>query len=110
MADILNCKKGATIIKLNTTVINLNVWGILMSHCGRDTNMENIPLDWLTQSKALEVFTVVIWVVTKKYVEKPLFFRALIFQSVNYVENASHNSFRSLRDILHGTGILFKCL
>jgi hypothetical protein len=44
---ILNFKKGATIIKLNATVTDLNVQGILMSHCGRDRNTENIPLNWL---------------------------------------------------------------
>jgi hypothetical protein len=36
MALILNFKRGVTIIKLNTTVTNLNVWGILMSHCRRE--------------------------------------------------------------------------
>jgi hypothetical protein len=40
MVEILNFKKGATIIKLNAAVTNLNVLGILMSHCGRDNNME----------------------------------------------------------------------
>jgi hypothetical protein len=34
MVEILNFKKGATIIKLNAAVANLNVHGILMSHCG----------------------------------------------------------------------------
>jgi hypothetical protein len=47
MAEILNFKKKAIIIKLNTAVINLNIWGILMSHCGTDKNTENIPLNWL---------------------------------------------------------------
>jgi hypothetical protein len=36
MAEILNFKKGATIIKLNATVT--------LSHCGRDKNMENKQL------------------------------------------------------------------
>jgi hypothetical protein len=36
----LNFKKGAIIIKLNAAVTNVNVWGILMSHCGRDKNTE----------------------------------------------------------------------
>jgi hypothetical protein len=36
MVQVLNFKKGATIIKLNTAVTNLNVWEILMSHFGRD--------------------------------------------------------------------------
>jgi hypothetical protein len=31
MAEILNFKKGATIIKLNAAITNLNVWEILMS-------------------------------------------------------------------------------
>jgi hypothetical protein len=47
MAEILNFKKGATIIKLNPTVTNLNFLAILMFHCGRDKNMEHIPLNWL---------------------------------------------------------------
>jgi hypothetical protein len=38
MVEILNFKKGATIIKLNTTVTNL------MSHCGKDKNTENKQL------------------------------------------------------------------
>jgi hypothetical protein len=36
MVEISNFKKGATFIKLNTSVTNLNVGGILMFHCGRD--------------------------------------------------------------------------
>jgi hypothetical protein len=44
MVEISNFKKGATIIKLNAIVINLNVQGILMSHCRRDKNMEYIHL------------------------------------------------------------------
>jgi hypothetical protein len=47
MVEILNLKKGAIIIKLNAIVTNLNVWGILMSHCGRDKNMVNTALNWL---------------------------------------------------------------
>jgi hypothetical protein len=39
MTEILIFKNGATIIKLNATVTNLNVWGILMPHCGRDKNL-----------------------------------------------------------------------
>jgi hypothetical protein len=42
MTDILNFKKGATVIKLNTTVTNLDVHGILMSHFDRYKNMEYI--------------------------------------------------------------------
>jgi hypothetical protein len=38
MVETVNFKKGAIIIKLNAAVTNLNVWGILMSHCGRDKN------------------------------------------------------------------------
>jgi hypothetical protein len=38
MVDILNFEKGAIIIKLNVSVTNLNVQGILMSHCWRDKN------------------------------------------------------------------------
>jgi hypothetical protein len=30
----------ATVIKLNTAVTNLKVWGILMSQCRIDKNME----------------------------------------------------------------------
>jgi hypothetical protein len=44
MVKILHFKKGETIIKLNTAVTNLNVQGILMSHCGRDKNTEYIHL------------------------------------------------------------------
>jgi hypothetical protein len=40
----LNFKKEVTILKLNAAVTNLNVWGILMSQCRRDKNMENIAL------------------------------------------------------------------
>jgi hypothetical protein len=45
--EIFNFKKGATGIKLNTAVTNLNVLRISVSHCGRDKNMEYIPLNWL---------------------------------------------------------------
>jgi hypothetical protein len=48
MVEILNFKKEATIIKLYAAVTILNVWGILMSHCRRDKNTENIPLNWLS--------------------------------------------------------------
>jgi hypothetical protein len=34
--EILNFE---TIIKLNATIIDLNVWGILMFHCRRGKNM-----------------------------------------------------------------------
>jgi hypothetical protein len=44
MVEILNFKNGATIIKLNAAVTNLNVHEILMSHCGRDKNTEYIDL------------------------------------------------------------------
>jgi hypothetical protein len=47
VVKILNFKKGATVIKLNTAVTNLNVRVILLSHCGRSKNTENIPLNWL---------------------------------------------------------------
>jgi hypothetical protein len=40
----MNCKKEATIIKLNATTTNLNVQEISMSHCSRDKNMEYIDL------------------------------------------------------------------
>jgi hypothetical protein len=36
MLEVLNFKNGTTIIKLNAAVTNLNVQGILMSHCERD--------------------------------------------------------------------------
>jgi hypothetical protein len=38
MIEILNFKEGATIIKLNASVTNLNIQGILMSHCKRVKN------------------------------------------------------------------------
>jgi hypothetical protein len=47
VAEILNFKTGARIIKLNTVVTYLSVQGILMFHCERDKNTENIPLNWL---------------------------------------------------------------
>jgi hypothetical protein len=40
----LTFKKEATITKLNAAAKNLNVRGILMSHCGRDKNMDYIHL------------------------------------------------------------------
>jgi hypothetical protein len=53
MVEILNYKKkGAAIIKLNATVTNLNAQGNLMSHCRRDKNVENIPLNWLNVGTA----------------------------------------------------------
>jgi hypothetical protein len=51
MIEILNFNEGATIIKLNAAVTNLNVRGILMSHCGSDKNTENMQLNWLTNFK-----------------------------------------------------------
>jgi hypothetical protein len=44
MVEILNFKMGATIIKLNAGVTNLNVLGILMSRYARDKNTENMAL------------------------------------------------------------------
>jgi hypothetical protein len=40
MIEVLHFKKRAKVIKLNTTVTNLNVQGNLMCHCGRDKNRE----------------------------------------------------------------------
>jgi hypothetical protein len=40
MVAIPNFKKGATIIQLSTAVTNLNVWEMLMPHCGRDKDMQ----------------------------------------------------------------------
>jgi hypothetical protein len=40
MIEALHFKNGAKIIKLNTTVTNLNVQGNLMCHCRRGKNME----------------------------------------------------------------------
>jgi hypothetical protein len=42
MVEILNFKKAATITTLNAAVTNLNVRGILLSHCGRDKNKEKL--------------------------------------------------------------------
>jgi hypothetical protein len=56
MVGISNFKMGATLIKLNATVTNLNDSGILMSHCWRDKNMENIPLNWLITIMTLVYF------------------------------------------------------
>jgi hypothetical protein len=36
--EIFYFKKGAIIIKLNAAVMNLNVWGILILHCGTAWN------------------------------------------------------------------------
>jgi hypothetical protein len=47
MVEISDFNKGATVMKLNTAVTNLNVWEILMTHCRRDKITENIPLNWL---------------------------------------------------------------
>jgi hypothetical protein len=44
MIEILHFKKGAKTIKLNAAVTNLNVWGNLMCHCGRDKNTEKNQL------------------------------------------------------------------
>jgi hypothetical protein len=44
MVEILNFKRGATIIKLNAAVTNLNVQEMLMPHCGRGKNTEYIYL------------------------------------------------------------------
>jgi hypothetical protein len=41
MVEILNFKKEATIIKLNATVTNLNVWGMLMSQYEREREREH---------------------------------------------------------------------
>jgi hypothetical protein len=46
MVKIPNFKTG-TSTKVNAAVTNLNFLGILMSHCKREKNMENIPLNWL---------------------------------------------------------------
>jgi hypothetical protein len=48
MIEILHFKVGEKIIKLNATVTNLNVWGNLLCHCGRDKNTKKKTLDWLT--------------------------------------------------------------
>jgi hypothetical protein len=42
MLEILNFKKGAAVIKLNTAVTNLNVQGNLIAHSGIDKNMEYV--------------------------------------------------------------------
>jgi hypothetical protein len=44
MVEILDFKKGATVIKLNDAVTNINVRGILMSQCGRDKNMKYVHI------------------------------------------------------------------
>jgi hypothetical protein len=46
MAETLNFKKGATIVKRNLAATNLNVREILMFHCWRDKSTEFIPLNW----------------------------------------------------------------
>jgi hypothetical protein len=53
MAEILNFEKGATILELQAAVTNLDVQGILMSHCRRDKNtVKNVistPLIFIKQ-------------------------------------------------------------
>jgi hypothetical protein len=44
MVEMLNFKRGATVIKLNAAVTNLNVQGILVFHCRRDKNTGDIHL------------------------------------------------------------------
>jgi hypothetical protein len=44
MIEIFHFKVGATIIKLNATVTNLNVQGNLMCHCRRENNMGKIHI------------------------------------------------------------------
>jgi hypothetical protein len=48
MVEILHFKKGETIIKIIAVITNLDAQGILMSYCGRNKNMKNIPLNLLT--------------------------------------------------------------
>jgi hypothetical protein len=47
---MLNFKNGATTIKSNTAVTNLNVWRILTFQWATD-NMEYTPLNWLRQKE-----------------------------------------------------------
>jgi hypothetical protein len=51
MVEISNFKKGAIVMKLNAAVTNLNVLGILMFHCGRDKNTENISLKLVKEAR-----------------------------------------------------------
>jgi hypothetical protein len=53
MAEIFDFKMRATITKLTAAMTNLNVRGNLISHCERDKNTENIPLNWLYITKEL---------------------------------------------------------
>jgi hypothetical protein len=80
-------------------------------------NRLKFTISYLIKPRALIGFEVlmvvtkknmVFCVVTPNYTEKTLLFRALIFQSDNYVEKAPHSSLRSLRNIFHCIGILFK--
>jgi hypothetical protein len=49
MVEMLNFKNGATVIQLNATVTNLNVWEILMFCYRRDKNTEYITFKWLNK-------------------------------------------------------------
>jgi hypothetical protein len=50
MVEILNFKKnGATVIQLNVTATNSNVWGISMFHNMRHKNAEYITFNWLNK-------------------------------------------------------------
>jgi hypothetical protein len=45
MVEILNFKKGETVVKLNAAVTKLDVWGILMSTL--EEHGQHIPFNWL---------------------------------------------------------------
>jgi hypothetical protein len=38
MVEILNFKEESNNHKIKCCLTNLNVWGLLISHCGRDMN------------------------------------------------------------------------
>jgi hypothetical protein len=63
MIEILHFKKGATIIKLNAAVPNLNAQGSLISYCGNKT-MENTQLDWLSKDGIKFCFTLFLSVIS----------------------------------------------
>jgi hypothetical protein len=42
MVEVLNFKKGATIMNLKAAITNLYVWEILMSHCRRDKRAQKM--------------------------------------------------------------------
>jgi hypothetical protein len=50
MVETMNFKIGETLVRLKFATTNLNVRGILMSHCRQHKNTRHIPLNWLIRT------------------------------------------------------------